>query len=41
MLRGGRVIQMHEGEREFDTWLRLEDGSVVREQPEHQPEIVT
>ncbi|WP_427051066.1 metallophosphoesterase family protein [Paenibacillus sp. TC-CSREp1] len=39
MLRGGRVIQLREGERTFDTWLRLEDGSVVEEQPEHQPEI--
>nr|WP_145403155.1 metallophosphoesterase family protein [Paenibacillus xylanexedens] len=38
MLRGGRVIQLREGERTFDTWLRLEDGSVVEEQPEHQPE---
>lgn len=41
MLRGGRVIQMREGEREFNTWLRLEDGSVVNEQPEHQPETAT
>ncbi|WP_145412297.1 metallophosphoesterase family protein [Paenibacillus xylanexedens] len=41
MLRGGRVIQMREGEREFNTWLRLEDGSVVKEQPEHQPETAT
>ncbi|MCK6074553.1 metallophosphoesterase family protein [Paenibacillus silvae] len=39
MLRGGRVIQLREGERTFDTWLRLEDGSVVKEQPEHHPEV--
>lgn len=38
MLRGARVIQLLEGERAFDTWLRLEDRSVVKEQPEHQPE---
>ncbi|KAA8754880.1 MULTISPECIES: metallophosphoesterase family protein [Paenibacillus] len=38
MLRGGRVIQLKAGQRSFDTWLRLEDGSVVKEQPEHQPE---
>ncbi|MFX3647765.1 MAG: metallophosphoesterase family protein [Paenibacillus sp.] len=38
MLRGGRVIQLKAGERSFNTWLRLEDGSVLKEQPEHQPE---
>lgn len=36
--RGARVIRLHEGVRGFDTWLRLADGSVVTEQPEHRPE---
>lgn len=36
-LRGARVIQLREGEREFDSWLRLVDGSIVNEQPEHHP----
>lgn len=36
--RGARVIRLRAGEREFETWLRLDDGSVVREQPMHQPE---
>ncbi|CAM4104830.1 metallophosphoesterase family protein [Paenibacillus alkaliterrae] len=36
--RGARVIRMHAGEREFESWLRLDDGSVVTEQPVHQPE---
>ena len=26
---GARVIVMHKGERTFDTWLRLRDGSVI------------
>lgn len=26
---GARVIMMHKGERTFDTWLRLRDGSVI------------
>ena len=34
--RGARVIRLHEGEREFDTWLHLEGGSIVRAQPEHR-----
>ncbi|MCA1296529.1 metallophosphoesterase family protein [Paenibacillus sp. alder61] len=36
--RGARVIQLTAGARGFDTWLRLEDGSAVHEQPEHRPE---
>ncbi|GAA4846031.1 metallophosphoesterase family protein [Paenibacillus vulneris] len=38
--RGARIIRMHEGRKEFDTWLLLEDGTRVTEQPEHQPEYV-
>ncbi|MFC5401534.1 metallophosphoesterase family protein [Cohnella soli] len=28
--RGARVIRLHEGRRDFDTWIVEEDGSVVR-----------
>ncbi|RKN70152.1 metallophosphoesterase family protein [Paenibacillus ginsengarvi] len=35
--RGARVIRLTEGERGFETWLRMEDGSLVTEQPEHAP----
>lgn len=38
--RGARVIRLTEGERGFASWLRLDDGSVVTEQPEHPPEQV-
>ncbi|OPA81046.1 metallophosphoesterase [Paenibacillus selenitireducens] len=37
-MTGARVIQLKEGQREFDTWLHLEDGSIVKDQPAHQPE---
>lgn len=37
-LTGARVIKLRAGERSFDTWLHLEDGTVIREQPEHKPE---
>ncbi len=36
-LHGARVIQLKEGERSFTSWIRLEDGSVIREQPFHAP----
>lgn len=35
--RGARVIQLQEGERQFETWLHLDDGTVVHSQPEHTP----
>ena len=35
--RGARVIVLQEGERQFETWLRLEDGTAVHAQPEHTP----
>ena len=35
--RGARVIELKEGERQFETWLHLEDGTVVHSQPEHTP----
>jgi calcineurin-like phosphoesterase family protein len=36
-LHGARIIQLIEGEREFKTWLHLEDGSVLMQSPEHAP----
>ena len=35
--RGARVIQLREGLRQFETWLHLEDGVIIRSQPEHTP----
>jgi hypothetical protein len=37
--RGARIVRLHAGERVFDTWLRLEGGQVVAEQPTHEPEL--
>ncbi|MBB6672158.1 metallophosphoesterase family protein [Cohnella nanjingensis] len=37
-LPGARVIVLHEGERCFDTWVHLADGTVQREQARHEPE---
>lgn len=34
-LHGARVIRLREGERSFTTWIRLEDGTVITEQPFH------
>ncbi|WNR44064.1 metallophosphoesterase family protein [Paenibacillus roseipurpureus] len=33
--RGARMIRLRQDERSFETWLRLADGSVLHEQPEH------
>ena len=38
--RGARIIRMLEGESSFQSWLRLDDGSVIDNQPEHLPEQV-
>ncbi|OCT11535.1 metallophosphoesterase [Paenibacillus pectinilyticus] len=38
MPTGARVIRLKEGTRQFDTWIREKDGTVVAEQLEHQPE---
>ncbi len=35
--RGGRVIELIEGERQFETWLHLNDGTIVQDQPPHTP----
>ena len=37
MARGARLIRLRQGERAFESWLRLDDGSVIRHQPEHAP----
>ncbi|WP_438347503.1 metallophosphoesterase family protein [Paenibacillus sp. FA6] len=39
-MRGARVIQLTVGHHDFNTWLRLEDGSVVHKQPTHEPNTV-
>jgi 3',5'-cyclic AMP phosphodiesterase CpdA len=36
-LRGARLIRLREGERRFETWIRLEDGTSVLEPPVHVP----
>lgn len=36
--RGARLIRLRENERDFATYLRLDDGSVVCDPPEHAPE---
>lgn len=38
--RGARVVRLTAGERDFATWIREDDGFVIREQPAHQPEYV-
>jgi 3',5'-cyclic AMP phosphodiesterase CpdA len=35
--RGARIIQLRRDTPRFMSWLRLDDGSVVREQPAQQP----
>ncbi|OCT11357.1 metallophosphoesterase [Paenibacillus pectinilyticus] len=37
--RGARMIRLREGERAFETWLRLADGTVIHNQPEHAPTL--
>ena len=36
--RGARIIRLREGQSEVESWLRLEDGTVLRNQPMHRPE---
>jgi hypothetical protein len=38
--RGARVIRLQEGERRFETWVRLDDGSLLDAPPIHEPEAV-
>jgi hypothetical protein len=37
MLRGARMIELREGERSFETWMSLEDGTVETDPPTHEP----
>jgi 3',5'-cyclic AMP phosphodiesterase CpdA len=37
--RGARVIRLLEGKQGFETWLRLHNGDVIRDQPAHKPEF--
>jgi hypothetical protein len=39
--RGARVVRLYEGERRFETWLRLEGGVVVKDPQRHEPELWT
>jgi hypothetical protein len=39
-MHGARMIRLRKGVRSFSTWLRLEGGKVVTEQPLHAPEGV-
>jgi hypothetical protein len=34
---GARLIRLNQGERDFETWLHLDDGSVVTRPKEHYP----
>jgi len=36
--RGARLVRLLEGVRRFETWLRLDDGSLVDEPEVHEPE---
>ncbi len=36
--RGARIIRLKQRERQFDTWLRLSDGTVCQDQPRHMPD---
>lgn len=36
-LRGARIIRMFEGERTFESFIRLDDGSIISKQQEHHP----
>ncbi len=38
--RGARIIRLRNGEHEFDSWLRLEGGDIVHQQPLHKPEFI-
>jgi hypothetical protein len=36
--RGARIIRLREGQRELESWIRLQDGTVIAEQEKHDPE---
>lgn len=35
--RGSRVIRLRESSRRFETWLHLDDGTIITDQPIHRP----
>ena len=35
---GARIIRLRENEKDFESWIRLDDGSVVKNQPLHKSE---
>jgi len=39
-LRGARIIRMNEQNGSFESWMRLEDGTKIENQPQHDPEFV-
>lgn len=38
MRRGARLIRLREGQRQLESWLRLDDGQAVLAQPAHPPQ---
>ncbi len=36
---GARIIRLRENQLEFESWLRLEDGTVIEKQTEHLPNL--
>jgi UDP-2,3-diacylglucosamine pyrophosphatase LpxH len=36
--RGARVIRLTAGDSEFESWIHEDDGTIIKHQPEHQPE---
>lgn len=38
--RGARIISLNPGRRAFDSWIRLDDGTVVTRQEPHLPECL-
>lgn len=41
--RGARIIQLKQGERNFETWIRLDDGTVyeaAKNQQKNDPERI-
>lgn len=37
--KGARIIVPKEGQRDLDTWVRLENNSVIKEPIMHQPKM--
>lgn len=39
-LHGARIIKLYENNTEFETWIRLEDGTVINNPSIHEPEYI-